>query len=483
MDFNDITEKKGRLDQLALLESKLHRAEDLGYIQSLHENNSSLSKLSLNKNVTPVLRDRLFRLGYLKTLKGNSNGNDLSLAVKNLQTEAGLVVDGWIGMKTWTSLQELFTFEVNSNLQKWNTDKPCKFMLRAIELRLITFGFLKERSRVTRGPIKDALDNWKEVLIFLEINEQEITSNVAIKWLFQIDTIISTVASKNLRNIKSIPPKVKHFLSCLLKIELWLHGYSQIKPNGKPLILRRTKSHRSSFYKYSNNYITLRKFWSDTGINKSHSNETSMILRSLTFLADESHSESLQSHRIEYISGQISKNIESAKIEWESQNSWGGRIWDGMKRIWKVIKTWVNQELKSRLKLIVRSAKQIASDSLTVLKRTFNILGDGFYLLIKQEVKWSNQYIRAGHDSDFDFKVFISNSAKKHHVDTFYKNLFEQIVKLKAAIGLSKIAIKVMTSLVSLTTTGWSWWRVIKLLLNFGQEIGEETIETIAAAY
>ena len=64
-----------------------------------------------------ALRKRLQRLGYLSAFHADRGVFDA--AIRKFQEEAGLVVDGWTGARTWEALQELFTFENPFNAARW----------------------------------------------------------------------------------------------------------------------------------------------------------------------------------------------------------------------------------------------------------------------------------------------------------------------------------------------------------------------------
>jgi len=76
-------------------------------------------------------------------------------AVKRFQADAGNTQDGWVGLQTWECLQELFTFEHDTNLQKWlNPEYKNKFrkvFYRAVHLRLILLGIADKPAGDRRG--------------------------------------------------------------------------------------------------------------------------------------------------------------------------------------------------------------------------------------------------------------------------------------------------------------------------------------------
>lgn len=72
----------------------------------------------LDPNIRRIIVDRLVHLQYL-TKRSNVNNKALTNAVKDLQAEAGLVTDEWLGFQTWQAIQQVFSFEEPTHLERW----------------------------------------------------------------------------------------------------------------------------------------------------------------------------------------------------------------------------------------------------------------------------------------------------------------------------------------------------------------------------
>ena len=486
------------LDKMVLFEQEMIKAQDAGVVEGLPAAAAGSDKINNLQQIEPVLRDRLFRLGYLtETEKQESGDNSLQQAIRQLQKEAGLTVDGWIGTQTWSALQELFTFENPSNLEKWKLDHPNQFVWRTVELRLITLGLITDRKHANLAPFEDAWQSWREVCQKLSLVNKLSNQAELIKVLFDIDNLTLNVNKQRAR-IKVLcsqqnaeGKKLEHFVSCLLKVELWLHGYQDVRPNGTPFDLNRIKVRqgRAPRYKYSLDYRFLRRFWRDSGVSIKHADNIVMLLRGFSVLEQiEQHAVTHTEHKavmVEEISRQMAEDMNASQQEWQKQG-WGAWVWDGLKRVFRTIVGWLKRlghMVSQTLRLVVRSAKQLVSESFSYVRRTFRILEDGAALFLNRHIRGSNHLVSMSHDGDFDFKVFVSSTASIEDVDKLTGPLNQQLTRFKAALRLVDVFLNVLRGAVTIVSLGWNWWRLLKVLLNINQLITSEDRDILQAAY
>ena len=498
MNWQEIESTQGNLDKLIILEEQLRQAEKLGIVDGLPSSALESGKVSHLNEIEPVLRDRLYRLGYLpaESLKKH-NREELKSAIKVLQREAGLTVDGWVGAQSWSALQELFTFENDSNLSRWNTGEPCVFMLRAVELRLISLGILPDREQVNRQPFVQQWQQWRLICMHLDLVNQHADEQQLIAALFDIDKLTRAV-HKGTQKIKQVckkqpplRPLFETFLGALLKVELWLHGFTEVKPDGKPLVLsRRRKNHtRARSFVYSSDYRVLRRLWRNVGASGRHADTLNLLLRCFPFVAEEiiapDSQGTFKSQLIHDVTAELGEDLEKTQAEWHRQG-WGAWVWDGIKRVWRAIRNWftrAGKKIKEALSLAIRSAKQLVSESVSYLYRTFRIIEDGFTLISQPTIRGSNARLTVSHDADFDFKVFVASDISSFELDNLFSPLKTQLTRFKAAMVLSRLLVNVLRGAVSIAATGWGWWRLLRVLLGFNQHLDKDDIQILHAAY
>lgn len=217
----------------------------------------------LDPNIRRIIVDRLVHLQYL-TKRSNVNNKALTNAVKDLQAEAGLITDKWLGFQTWQAIQQVFSFEEPTHLERWIIDhKPSDFIVRAAYVRLRALGIIEgsavnfsDKYNATDAPIerKYAVDNglakFRDILLLLGYDKDKLLIGEGyhlglFEVLFNHDQLIELMFHKriSIQNLlKAIPLYSKkkdtnyqlkchalRFLCYLCKVELWLHDYGNSK--------------------------------------------------------------------------------------------------------------------------------------------------------------------------------------------------------------------------------------------------------------
>ncbi len=508
MALKKLQSESSLADGLQILEADLDRAESAHIIEPLAESGKRFLASEAGRAYLPVLRDRLFRLGYLRVRAGPEGPDEpLERAIRRLQEEAGLTVDGWIGTQTWDGLQELFAFEPMTQLERWIGAKGMTPALRrAACLRLICLGFLPSQTRASLAPLEEPLSRWRRTLVLLKApgisDDTSFNSLDLIEYLFNIDRLSRLVggAGGDIRRRIDGPPSkdgemLRRFLNCLLKIELWLLGYEKVSPDGKPLDISRTehKVRRRQGrrrvrtvvqIKYSRFYQVIRDFWADTGASDEHGSEAEILLRSFREIVDMDEGElNERQERIERTTGlieQIDQDQAEVGEHW-SEAGFAGRVWDGVKRVWRFLKRLVRGAAK-RIKLLVRGAYQLAAEGFTLVRRGIRIFSEGLTMLFSPEIKGSNEQIAMRHRADFDFEVFLDAQATERVTAEFLEALHRRLASLRAALRVLGLLFHAAMTAARLATGPWGWWRLLRALMHLNSLYDEEDREIVAAA-
>ncbi len=491
MPIELIKQAESNVDALILFEKDLDlaRAENVSGFVGIPETKVHFDKLSLNDEMNDIFRDRLYRLGYLERRNlAPEDLDDLEGAVKKLQKEAGLTVDGWIGLQTWQALQELFSFENDSNLQKWNVLPFSPFMKKAVCLRLKTFGFdITVKSRQKK--IDNKLKQWKAFLVVLgAAPKEELTVTTLVNWLFDIDRLSQLVYKNRRRLLQASNNKklIHQCVGCLLKIELWLHGVDGVHPNGKVLQVKRyRKIRRKNIYRYKSDYRMLREFWSDVGIDTKHNdNPLVLYLRSFKYLTSDHEGALDKASVIDNVIGELESDTTLAKKTWEDM-SVTGRLVDGLRRasrwLFRVIKKTAKFFIK-KMKGVVRIAKYLVTEGVSFVRRTFKLLSDGLTMFLRNPIHNFDNKLILGRDTDFDMKVFIDKQLQSDELNRMTSYMEAANLRLKAAVRLTVLLVDIV-KLMTTATAGFTWLWLIKSILQFRKKLAGDDVRLIKSAY
>jgi len=503
MTGNDLLSLDGKPDaQLVVLEKWLDEAAQKRIVRPLPNAESRFTAQSFGPGQLRVIRNRLYRLGYLATDSEKDDIDDeLRSAIKQFQREARLTVDGWVGMQSWQALQELFAFEPPTKLQQWLDGKKITPALhRAAHLRLYTFGLLDDRSQASLASIVDGFNKWNRIIHLMHdepiYEDEDVTEIELIGRLFDFDQLQSFI-SKNMENIlkhleRGMPADrdlLKRFLICNIKIELWLLGYENVKPDGKPqpITLRRVRVGEDGKIKYSYSplYRVIREYWKDQEISDHHATVPRIILRTISGLVDlnliESDTASERRTRAKEIIKDIEGSGQDLSKHWH-QVSWGARIWDGARRLWRFLTgifrrgiDWISKKISQ----LIRVAHQAAADAFSLVNRSFRAFIDSVDLLFSSEIAGSTDKIAMYHDRDFDYRVFVSSAASPTEINAFLNQHKVKIKRFHATIRILKVFLHIAIASVKIAFAPWGWWSLIRALIGLYGEFNEADAELI----
>lgn len=497
-----IAQGSSRLDGLLALETDLDQAEAAKIVLPLAESDQRFLTSEAGRAYLPVLRDRLFRLGYLRVRKGPEQVDEaLTKAIRKLQAEAGLTVDGWVGTQTWNALQELFAFEPTTYLDRWIGAKGMTPALRrAACLRLISLGFIPGRTTADPGELAGPLREWRHILVLLKApgisDATALDALDLLAYLFDIDRLSALaveaagdISGPMAREDDPDGARLQRFLGCLLKIELWLLGYENIKPDGKPLDVKREPARRRPGVGPKTRqrppvdspaYRLIQQFWRDSGFAGEHGSTGHILLQCFRLLAMMRDEEAKaapdqQTERKLRVSGVI-KQMEETQANNESQwqqRSFLARIWDGAKRVWRFLKKLVKGAV-SHIRLLIRAAYQLAADGFSLVRRAIRVFGEGMAMLIAPEIKGSNPQIAMRHSADFDFQVYLDRKAGNGVVQVFLEQMKQRLGSLRSALRMLQLLFDAAVDAARLAAGPWGWWRLLRTLIDLNSRYDEQ---------
>lgn len=530
MEIEAHDEPKTRLDRLLSFEEKLDSAEAEGVVTGLPADQDRFRKIRLDRDLLPVVWDRLYRLGYLNrespyrshrpgSRPVHHTGVDvrrkLGRAVKCLQEEAGLTVDGWLGLYTWDALQDLFTFESPFNLERWREPKASRFLRRAVELRLAALGIIERgKVRVQQRHIERDLVQWKQVLTDLEVSGLSfpVTDDQAMQWLFDTDRLTKAVAGRiDGKARDQIPDSITPvFLKSLLRTELWLYGYEAVNPGRideddpryfntisfSPAILMASSRANVRVGPASAAVTGLLHEIGEGGgsgsvAKYSRASEYVLVRESLTLLAtleDDRFDRLTAREKSKLLSEEIDKlsGEEQAQLNTEIQKprGIGARIYDGIKRAfaWLVrLAAGGIRWVRSKIVWLAQAVKKVATYSASFVRRAFQVLGDGYGFLASRLFLGSSNHFAIYRELDFDFRVFISGDATEESIRPLQQAFNTAVIRTRAAFVICMWVVEAIV--MSLKVAAGSVLGVIAVLHRLYSISDSDEVELIRAAY
>lgn len=455
-----------------------------------------------------ALRNRLFRLGYLKSDNKRPSPVGLIRAVKKLQSECSknsrksLTVDGWVGPETWLALQEFFAFEEPTTLTRWMTVGLENLGLRrAINLRLEALGVRPELGEpITPEGAQEGLEFWRGILQDMGFAQKELDDVTLVRWAFDLDELKQAIL-ENHRRIKSNYQSVKassrknieHFLACLVRVDLWLLGYSGMAPSGKPITMRRDRSakrsrsgSRQAKVKYRGLAKTLSQFYADQGVSFYYPSKNQAKHPNLNVLLNAIKQFDLLNTKSDWLQDDSSaeakrvlRTLDRSKYRKEVENNWNAkegrsRRWDGVRKVFGFIRRavdWVVKTtkrvfdwFKEKITLAVRTIKQICEKAHLALGRAFLSLKDSLEWFTQREVPESNESIAMYHDGDGDFSVWTNTNSKNQRVRFFLMALRRRVQSLHDTLRWAGVAISV--ALIAAKGFSGVWWSIPRALIR-----------------
>lgn len=356
--------------------------------------------------------------------------------VKQFQREAGLTVDGWIGVETWHALQALVSFETKTDRSRWLTPAgdPTTALQRALSLRMWAFGLIDSKPKPTFKPVPE--DDMQQVGNLLH----ELTQQHDTHWqdLLMGDEVILAAILAQLESQDGTMdhPALRRLIVNTAKIELWLLGLN-VEINGEDDYPVNNFTNKTRRVKRNGRYIyvnvksrafetALTAYWhnilgEDEDAAKSKSQMlTAEFFDSLLHPEEYTHDEK-ETVTDEDYSQQVTAYFESRgdtnsaiDAAFSTIKKIGMKIWDGIKRLWRWLKRGV-QKIVNLAENMTRGFFRFATKGFHILKTSLKTM----WAALRQYSRGRLDATDAVHvaiKKDGDFQVLISTDARREEV-------------------------------------------------------------------
>lgn len=496
---------------------------------------------NLKPTLAPATRvsstSRFVRREILETME-----EKYARVVKKFQADVGNTEDGWVGLQTWQCLQQLFNFEHDANLQKWLNpnyrNKYQKVFYRAVHLRMIMLGIANKPTGGIRASgntehISQLLQDWRQWLIrstqqikdaptdlaFTSENTPDVITSdspdiAVIEYLFDIDKLTRLIAahlhlSEPITTTFFTAEKLKNISKCLLKIELWLYGVKGIEPGARGTLsqisyvpLRKKQRKGNALSKAVSEFLDEAGV-SVVSVNQNGNLDASQketLLMKLAF-----RHLNLLDHPLLSISPETPTQIVMTRInelqqehkqrfeqDIQKSSGWGAWFFDGIKRLVRKIKhvwdrvrsflTGLSDQVKDVIKTLADATKKLASESFSILKRSFKTLNDGFHFIAQREIVDRKHWqIGFQKDRDMDLIVFVANNADPQHIQRFWQYIDTRMLRTKAAMVIANALVELIVEVVTSAMSGMIGFLVV--LLKLHSMLDNDEVELIKQAY
>jgi hypothetical protein len=488
-DFNElpIAGKFG-----ALLDA-IPRAYDEGVLTPLPEEEDQEITDAFIASRLRTVRTRLYLLGYLR--KDNQRpykDKGLEDQIKNLQEEAGLPVDGWVGPETWRALQELVSFEELPDIEHWLATCPDdKLLRRATGLRLHALGFLKKKTMSERK-VRRGLRDFVYVAKLLGLARHDRTPAISLETLtplFDQDALVECLARLLDGFAGNHPPgdvaAVRRFAAHVAKIELWLLGYSvdlaRADLDEKGLFPVQPAGYKGYYADPAYSFNTaLYDFWKDAGQyaakarGSTRQGLTGAFFQQLLALEGGTVEPDLDPAASEQLYAEIIKASEEKTTlpqrMWAFIQDIGSRMWDGIKRAWR----WFRRIL-DKAKPFLHWARNLARLAYRYALRIF----DGVRRIAARTVeaiKFSAHHTVPGsqepdfvvlREKDLDFHLYASSAFQASKLQAVTRELRKQARLFSLGIRmLAALTVAVSSVIKAALLPGVGWFVFVLSLVR-----------------
>jgi len=426
-----LIEEGSGLDRLIPTEALCQASYREGTLRGVPENRRGFIT---SPEIVHAAKRRLHLLGYLKDY---SRDGALPIAartaIRRFQTEAHIKVDGWIGERTWSVFEQLFSFEMDARLEDWLGRGTSRVLHRAVQLRLFALGLIPTPPSTQLVEVRPGLERFCALAERLNLSasklEPSLTALPTLKLLFDQETLTATLARSDPvlveRLAQSVRDEVRRFLVCSAKIELWLMGYD-VEPDGTanfklPAARTGSRGQRERLRSISTGfYYALKRFCDDVNAvthrrlsARRFYQDFPAIFNEFAAIHEAGGTEDSPAEFGDAIHAALTQNSREAESIWQQRSkSLGGRLWDGMQRAWGWFKRLVGRGLSllvAGLGNAVRLAWQLARNTLGMVRAALHAFPRSVEFLVHGETAGSNaESIVLRHDGDFDWKVFVA---------------------------------------------------------------------------
>jgi hypothetical protein len=476
-------------DRFDEVDSIFTQAEEKGVIAPLPGTHEEVRLTELNESRICTIRTRLYLLGYLKRDNHSPRiGDRLKSAIHRFQIEAGLEADSWVGRQTWTALQELVSFEHPSNLDKWFAEGPLKPALqRAIKLRLFVLGFLPSKQTHNKDKLQTALEKFVAVAGILKLHHRPLHPGLVfetINVLFDQDALAAQLGRTGQNFMKYRPADISEkvagrlihkFTVCCAKIELWLLGYDvPLDGRAKFDTPGRTEIHSYLPARYPT-FHAFYSFWLQNGLSKKKARKRAVDVTGFFFgtlldlqqkgnrIADANQSEQLYQVLVKEKKNMLDR-------VWEQIKTIGSRIWDGLKRVWRWLKSIIKGVAKKIgvwVKNIARLAYQYALNAFPIARRLIDITKATVSFLVRKTLKDSDiNHIVISRDHDYDYRLYVNPGNNRDKTKATLTEFYRQAYLFNIGMRVLGILASTLVTVIKSVPLGGGWFGLVLALLK-----------------
>jgi hypothetical protein len=471
MEISELADKPTGFDQLVGFETILGKVERPGKIISVPTSQKNFRALHKDKELYQHVWMRLYQLGYLSHEKPShvrgprgsiqrrpNNQKKFESALSQFQSDANISYDGWLGLQTWEALQQLYTFDEPTHLADWLMESRRPALNKSIELRLRVLGIVKDRKttiRVHKVNRVSGLQAWKAFLRYLDAVPDSVDELELLTYLYDFDKLTPLLYTHYDKILHSDFEFKHDLLQGVLAIELWLHGFEGLAPGS-------TANNNPISYKGDNplsKAATLLCFSENLAVEPMV-NAQGLIRVCLQYFAEFEigESDTPQSEWVVEAIRDLSKNEDNAKALSKriSEKTWGAWLFDGIKRAFR----WAYRQLKKgvewlteKIESLAIAIKKLSLPVISFYHRTVKILNDGLHVFTNKLFKGSTTEYAIYRDLDFDFKVFIADSAEPSALQKFldsFNTIWKQVYKTMA---IALILLQIIKEAITLAST------------------------------
>lgn len=433
---------------------------------------------------------QLWLLGYIpEKLRRNvstvyQQSDEFRNQLRRFQKDAGITQDGWIGEKTWKTLQELVSFETAIDPQTWmlpNGRYRTAFN-RALHLRMWAYGFIENKPAFNFAGLqqKDLSETARLLNIVHTTQDQP-----NVDWrhtILNADKML-TGAIKAITFPRLVQEsdkiQIRRLLIATARVELWLLGFDigvssadnfRVDNYGVKQVKKR-RGRRKVWTNATDHKLKrgLKQFWSELigrPIEQVDDLSVHLSLAFFTTLQPQSSSAQVDSFDEPDFSHQAAEKLKTTQdIEngYGRYKSLGMKLWDGVKRIWR----WFVKGVKNIIKLgdnLIRGFFRLATKSYTILRTALISLTSATKQYVNGRIDETGKHLVLI-DKDFDYTSILNSQENPNVATAAIERFSNRFIFSCKVVGL-------IVSLLTKVTQGLlGWARFLHVLVKNYRDI------------
>ena len=469
--------------QLEALDGILAHAEEQGVIVPLPKSVDEARLSELDALRIRTTRSRLSLLGYMKDNRSPVVDERLRRAIRSFQANAGLSVDGWVGEKTWTALQELVSFEHPSNVHKYYDEGgPRAALVRAAKLRLFALGLLGSKQPRKCERVNAALRRFATLAHILGLHPIRLKPTLApktLRVLFDQDGMVERLgqAGDDFTGhrpadmpIAEFQRTVRGFVVSMARVELWLLGFD-VRPDGRTEFKVTGSTSRPPPRGYDLCYA-LYEFWGFFHRDPERRHRlarriTGEFFRKLSQVQSDATHAAVGSDAV--YTTLARQSPETLNAVWGTLRSLGSRVWDGMTRVWLWFKALFRpsgRQLEKWLGSLARLAMRFALGAFRPVRELTKTVSAVAGVLRHRTFPGSDvEHIVINRDADFDYRIYVNPARSVQKVSDLLDEFRTSAARFAAGVPVLCLLIDTVRTLARNAALG-GWFGLVLSLVR-----------------